>query len=212
MHSVEAVWNPCRFWISEHVVKIPEKSYHWQTWAWMPVKHKAVVSSKSCKSPFLAASSYHWSQFLWHRAFRQSLSVSFVLLLIYSFKQWQPHSKTMARKLRVELTSIIMQIWGKKSPIVTHSSKFLPPPVLDIQVNKLLVSRKYSNFPLQDPLGTTAHHIMCVRIFGLQPPRPAILVYVCITDHFHIVISLMYPRWVHYPMPVVQGIHFLKTF
>lgn len=43
----------------------------------------------------------------------------------------------MARRLRVELTSIIMQILGKKRPIVTHSSKFLPPPVLDIQVNKL---------------------------------------------------------------------------
>lgn len=66
-----------------------------------------------------------------------SSSVSFILRLIYSFKQQRPHSKTMARQLRVELTSIIMQIWGKKSPIVTHSSKFLPPPVLDIQVNKL---------------------------------------------------------------------------
>lgn len=87
---------------------------------------------------FLVASSYRRSQFLWHGAFRQSLSVSFILSLIYSFKRWQPHSKTMAHKLQVELTSIIMQIWGKKSPIVTHSSKFLPPPVLDIQGNKLL--------------------------------------------------------------------------
>lgn len=148
--SMEVVWNPFRYWITEHVAQIPEKSYHRENSG-----QKASVWQGCCLQQikwrlFLAASSHRWSQLLWHRAFRQSLSVSFVLSLIYSFKQWQPHSKTMAHKLWVELTSIIMQIWGKKSPIVTHSSKFLPPPVLDIQVNKLLVSRKYSNFALQE--------------------------------------------------------------
>jgi len=63
---------------------------------------------------FRAASAYLRSQFLWHRAFRHSLSVSFVLFLIYSFQQ--PHSKTMEHKLCVELTSIIMQIRGKEKP------------------------------------------------------------------------------------------------
>lgn len=96
---------------------------------------------------FLAASSYPQSQCLWHCAFRQGLSVGFILFLIYSFKQWQPYSKTMAHKLGVELTSIIMQFWGKKSPIVTLLLKFLPPPVLDIQVNKLFYPGKYSDFP-----------------------------------------------------------------
>lgn len=127
------------------------------------------------------------SQFLWHRAFRQSLSVCFVLSLIYSFKQWQPHSKTMLHKLRVELTSIIMQIWGKKSPIVTHSSKFLPPPVFIIQVNTLRDSRKYSSVPPQDPLKTTVHYIISVRITLQGQP----ILFVCITEYFHIALSLM---------------------
>lgn len=116
-----------------------------------PVNDKAVVCSKLSKGFFLQLLLILGARFSRHCAFRQCLSVSFVLSLIYSFKQWQPHSKTMAHKLRVELTSIIMQIWGKKSPIVTHSSKFLPPAVLDIQVNKLPASRKYSDLPPQDP-------------------------------------------------------------
>lgn len=138
------------------------------------------LRAESCKSQFCclqqiewrpsAASSSPLSHFLWHRAFRQNLSVSFVLSLIYSFKQWQPHSKTMAHKLWVELTPIIMQIWGKKSPIVTHSSKIFPPPVLDIQVNKLLNSRKYS-------IGSKAFYMIWMREYRLYISRSDIFVY-----------------------------------
>ena len=132
LHILEAIWKPSMLWITEHVAEIPEKSYHWEksglnAWKWQG----CCLQQIKWRLFFPAASSYPQSHVLWHHAFRQTLSVSLVLSLIYSFKQWQPHSKTMVRKLWVELTSIIMQIRGKKSPIVTHSSKPQPPPVLE---------------------------------------------------------------------------------
>lgn len=110
-----------------------------------------------------------------------SSSVSFILQLIYSFQQQRPHSKTMARWLRVELTSIIMQIWGKKRPIVPRSSKFLPPPVLDIQVNKL--ARVHSKFPHQDPLRVTQLYLY--NNAHIVAAATNLVVYVCVADHFH---------------------------
>lgn len=82
-----------------------------------------------------------------------------------------------------------MQICGNKSPIVTHSSKFLPPPVLDIQVNKLLENIQASLFRIH--LELTKHCTVCVRNLRLNLSRSSILVYVCITDHFHLVLGLM---------------------
>lgn len=103
------------------------------------------MSNRTTKGSFLASYSHCWSQYCFFLVV--SSSVSFILQLIYSFQQQRPHSKTMARWLRVELTSIIMQIWGKKRPIVPRSSKFLPPPVLDIQVNKL--AEYIQTFPIR---------------------------------------------------------------
>lgn len=82
-----------------------------------------------------------------------------------------------------------MQICGKKRPIVTHSSKFLPPPVLDIEVNKLFENIQTSLFRIH--LELTKHCTVCIRILRLNLSRSSILVYVCITDHFHLVLGLM---------------------
>lgn len=89
---------------------------------------------------------FYWSQdpssLLWLGVFTQNLFIGFILCLIYSFKQRQPHWETTVLKLRVELTSIIMQICKENAPIVAHSSEFLPPPVPNIPVNILEDTRR----------------------------------------------------------------------
>lgn len=155
-----------RFWTTEHVAETPEKRSHRENSGPNATKRQGCCLQQIEERPS-PASSYRRGQFLWHGVFRQSLSVSFILSLIYSFKKWRPHTKTMAHRLQVELTSIIMQIWGKKSPIVTHSSKFLPPPVHDIQLNKVLAHIHTSL--LQGPLGITKRCTIWVRILRLYP-------------------------------------------
>lgn len=139
-----------------------------------PVKYKACLQQIKWRRFFL---SYARSQCLWHCAFRQSLSFSFVVSLIYSFKRLQPYSKTMAHKLWVELTSIIMQFWGNKSPIVRYSSRFLPPSVLNIQLNRLITPRKIQPFPLKCPLRSTGQctFTFVFVVFASHPPRSSFL-------------------------------------
>lgn len=132
---VEAVWNPSRLWITEHLAQIPGKPYHWENSGSNACERESLSPANQVQAFSCSILS---SEPVSLTLCRQSLSVCFVLSLIYSFKRLQPYSKTMAHKLWVELTSIIMQFWRKKSPIVWCSSKFLPPSVLNIQVNRLL--------------------------------------------------------------------------
>lgn len=75
-HSVEVVWNPSRFWITEHVAQIPEKSSHWENTGPNASKWRGCCLQQIKYRLFLAACSYRRSQFLWHGVFRQSLCLS----------------------------------------------------------------------------------------------------------------------------------------
>lgn len=110
------------------------------------IKIKIFLDKINTKQNFSPAASSSWCLRL--TLCIQAELVGFVLSLIYSFRQWQTYSKTIAHKLCVELTSVIMQFCRKKSPIVSLLKIPAPPTLLlclNAQVNKFLDPRKYWN-------------------------------------------------------------------